>query len=134
MQSRLSLHGEKEIDQCPVRDSNSFWFAGGAGCVENVSQVARLTLPAQLASFYTDYFRVQPNDTRLVAWKPSLKSLLCHQYEWLAILEHEGKPITRISGIQRHVGAPSPQNPQQPHQHFDRTLDADRNQNVWSYS
>ena len=59
-------------------------------------------------------------------WRQPLEqSLLCQQHGGLRVFEHEGEPLGRIIGIERHVGAASFENSQQSHDHLRRPLDAD---------
>ena len=56
------------------------------------------------------------------------------QHARSAIVKHESQPIARISRIQRDVRTASLQYPEQTHEHFERTLYADANENAGTHS
>src|SRR5260370_41471933 len=112
------MHGPQKVDYGPMRDMHSFRFARGPGGINDVSQVigsgsgnrGSLTLPGKQGRA-----SIQADDLRRRGRKLSKEVLLGHKDRSPAVLQHESQAHGGVGRVQRHVGTPAFDNPDQTH-------------------
>ena len=60
-----------------------------------------------------------------MSWEDAAQTFFGYQQPDTSILQHEGKPLLRIGGIERDVDSPSLENAQKRNHHFRRAFETD---------
>ena len=105
-----------EADDALVRDASPFGPAGRAGRIDDIGQVQGGGVATRvLSASGSDLLPVgvQTEHLGLVLGEAREEVLLGEQHRHLAVGEHEGKPLGRIGGLERDVGAAGLQDPEQ---------------------
>ena len=131
--SNAPVHTEEEVCNVPMGDHYSFWRARGTRCVNQVCQGIGGPNGRKVLSRFAaqiDLGCVQVEDGDILIRRILEQAALREQDMNSRIPEHERQPLTRVDGIERNVRAASLENAEQPHDHFQRPLDADSDENV----
>ncbi|NKG02409.1 hypothetical protein GO287_04341 [Ralstonia solanacearum] len=114
-------------------DRDALGLAGRAGCVDHIGQLPRLALdlrrrrgivgPGRLRVIELDDLR--PGDRQPLCQRP-----LADQHGQHRVLEDVGQARLRIVRVQRHIRTAGLEDAQQPHDHLDRTVDAQSHQHI----
>ncbi len=114
-------------------DRDAFRLAGGAGCIDHVGQLTWLALDPwrRRGVIGPGWLRViELDNLHPVDRQPPDQLPLADQHGKHRILENVGQARLRIIRVQRYVRAAGLEDAQQPHDHLDRTIDAQPHQHV----
>ncbi len=126
------LHPLQAVDDTGLVDADAFRFAGRAGGVDHISEVARQRARRRILGRIGGQRGVLGVETESRAGMRQAfqHPPLAQQHHWSGVFQDSGEAFGGIPRVQRHIGAAGFQDRQQTGHHVQRALGADAHQAV----
>jgi hypothetical protein len=127
------LRGIEETEDVAMRDLDAFGLAGGAGSVDDVSEVIRVCEGLWIGGGTGPDGGggvIKADDFGGVLWEVFEEMRLGEEEGSLSVLEHEGEAVGRVSEVDGEVGSASLEDAEQSDEEIERALSADADERV----
>ena len=128
------LGGIEEAKDVAMRDLDAFGLAGGAGSVDDVSEVIRVCERRWIGGGTGPDGGggvIKADDFGGVLWEVFEEMRLGEEEGSLSVLEHEGESVGRVSEVDGEVSSASLEDAEQSDEEIEGALSADADERVW---